>query len=66
MLATNIHTIRVSVIALLKKAGYTPIEATQRWDTTYSRQYKDAPPNVIHAWVIGDYKLEFIKQGGNE
>jgi hypothetical protein len=65
MIATTIHTIRVVVIGLLQKSGHTLIEATQKWDSIYSKQYRDAKPNVTHAWVIGRYTFEFIKKGGD-
>lgn len=64
MKTATIHTIRVVVIQLLEKSGHTPIQATEKWDTTYSEQFRIAKPNVTHAWVIGKYTLEFIKKGG--
>jgi hypothetical protein len=66
MIATNIHIIRESVILLLRRNGYSVIEATDKWDRVYSVQYSQATPNVPHIWHFGEYELEFIKTGDSE
>jgi hypothetical protein len=57
-------TIHQSVVALLKRAGYSPIEAERLWDTVYSKQYTQAPAGVTTTWVIGEYTFEFTKVQG--
>jgi hypothetical protein len=66
MIATNIHIIRESVILLLRRNGYSVIEAVDKWDRVYSLQYNQATPNVPHIWRFGEYELEFIKTGNTE
>jgi hypothetical protein len=61
MQKANVHIIREAVILLLRRNGYSVIEATDKWDRVYSVQYQQATPNVTHVWHIGGQALEFIK-----
>lgn len=60
MKATSIITLRKSVIALLHEAGYSPIEAVDKWDRVYSRQIQEAAPGT-HTLIIGKWTLEYTK-----
>jgi hypothetical protein len=64
MIATNIHVIRENVILLLRRSGYSVIEATEQWDSVYSKQYFRALPGHKYTWHIGQYTFEFTKQKG--
>jgi hypothetical protein len=60
MIATNIKTIRASVIRLLVEQHHSPITAVDLWDRVYSKQIRDAKPGT-HTLKIGRYDLEYIK-----
>ena len=62
MKATSIHTLRSTVIALLREEGRSPIEAVNLWDTVYSKQLQTAKPGT-HKLLIGKYTLEYIVPG---
>ena len=63
---TQLSIIRKNVIALLRKAGYSPIEAVNRWDKAYKPYIEQAAPNTTHILIVGEYQVEFIKTGGNQ
>lgn len=63
MIATTTHTIRENIIRLLEKSGHTPLQAVNKWDNVYSKQYRDAKPGIAHVWIIGEYEFIFTKQG---
>lgn len=62
MFATKVQTIREHVIALLIRAGHSKIEAVDKWDDVYSREYYSAKPGVTVRWLIGEYEFEFTKR----
>ncbi len=61
MKVTSIRIIREDVILLLRRSGYSVVEAVEKWDNVYSAQYYKAKPGVQHTWLIGDYTIEFTK-----
>ena len=61
MKATHKSTIHQAVVALIRRQGYSPIEAERQWDRVYSEQYDRAVPGVSHVWKIGQYDFEFTK-----
>ena len=65
MVATSIQTIRQAIIALLRRSGHSPIEATNKWDKVYKRTIEHATPNVTHKLIIGKYTFEYTKKGGS-
>ena len=58
MIATRISSLRAAVIQLLRRNGNSPIDATDLWDTVYSKQIQNATPG-IHKLLIGEYVLEY-------
>lgn len=61
MKATHKSTVHQSVVTLVRRQGYSPIEAERQWDSIYSKQYEQAAPGTTHTWKIGQYDFEFTK-----